>query len=294
MKASYITIGLIAISCYYLIINDAYAEDFKVTIVNGTANHCSPLPSCYEPFQVNISVGDTITWINQDNHTHTATAGTSNYGPVGIFDSGPVLPGHLYTQFFGTVGKYQYFDRTDMWPSGIVIVDKGTRSHPELQWVNGSLTITRDNASSSTIVSKQMQNKGDSDANSILFRLKIRNQTGFLFYDHLTKANVPANQGIAISFAWTSPPIGKYQLNFEANAANTIGDTNAKNDVSTDIISIANYSKNQQNFLTTSNFTLNKEEKAIPEFGSVSYLVLTISLFSIVMLSSKFITRYRI
>ena len=294
MKASYITIGLIAISCYYLIINDAYAEDFKVTIVNGTANHCSPLPSCYEPFQVNISVGDTVTWINQDNHTHTATAGTSNYGPVGIFDSGPVLPGHLYTQFFGTVGKYQYFDRTDMWPSGIVIVDKGTRSHPELQWVNGSLTITRDNASSSTIVSKQIQNKGDSDANSILFRLKIRNQTGFLFYDHLTKANVPANQGVSISFAWTSPPIGKYQLNFEANAANTIGDTNAKNDVSTDIISIANYSKNQQNFLTTSNFTLNKEEKAIPEFGSVSYLVLTISLFSIVMLSSKFITRYRI
>jgi len=294
LKASYITIGLIAISCYYLIINDAYAEDFKVTIVNGTANHCSPLPSCYEPFQVNISVGDTITWINQDNHTHTATAGTSNHGPVGIFDSGPVLPGHLYTQFFGTVGKYQYFDRTDMWPSGIVIVDKGTRSHPELQWVNGSLTITRDNASSSTIVSKQIQNKGDSDANSILFRLKIRNQTGFLFYDHLTKANVPANQGVSISFAWTSPPIGKYQLNFEANAANTIGDTNAKNDVSTDIISIANYSKNQQNFLTTSNFTLNKEEKAIPEFGSVSYLVLTISLFSIVMLSSKFITRYRI
>ena len=290
----YVTIGLIAISCSYLIINDAYAEDFKVTIVNGTANHCSPLPSCYEPFQVNISVGDTITWINQDNHTHTATAGTSNYGPVGIFDSGPVLSGHLYTQFFGTVGKYQYFDRTDMWPSGIVIVDKGTRSHPELQWVNGSLTITRDNASSSTIVSKQIQNKGDSDANSILFRLKIRNQTGFLFYDHLTKANVPANQGIAISFAWTSPPIGKYQLNFEANAANTIGDTNAKNDMSTDIISIANYSKIQQNFLTASNFTLNKEEKAIPEFGSVSYLVLTISLFSIVMLSSKFITRYRI
>ena len=275
-------------------INDAYAEDFKVTIVNGTANHCSPLPSCYEPFQVNISVGDTVTWINQDNHTHTATAGTSNYGPVGIFDSGPVLPGHLYTQFFGTVGKYQYFDRTDMWPSGIVIVDKGTRSHPELQWVNGSLITTRDNTTSSVIVSKQIQNKGDSDANSILFRLKIRNQTGFLFYDHLTKANVPANQGVAISFAWTSPPIGKYQLNFEANAANTIGDTNAKNDVSTDIISIANYSKNQQNFLTNSNFTLNKEEKAIPEFGSVSYLVLTISLFSIVMLSSKFITRYRI
>src|SRR2546422_2185035 len=294
LKVYYTTFGLLAISFCYLMINNAYAEDFQVTIVNGTANHCSPLPSCYKPFQVNISVGDTVTWINQDNHTHTATAGTSNYGPVGIFDSGSILPGHLYSQFFGTVGKYQYFDRTDMWPSGIVIVDKGTRSHPELQWVNGSLITTRDNTTSSVIVSKQIQNTGDSDANSILFRLKIRNQTGFLFYDHLTMANVPANQGVAISFAWTNPPIGRYQLNFEANAANTIGDTNAKNDLSTDIISISNYTKNQQNFLTENNFTLNKEEKTIPEFGSMSYVVLVASLFLIVTLSSKFILKYRV
>ena len=293
LKVHYVTFGLMAVS-YFLLIGNASAENYQVTIVNGSTKHCSPLPSCYEPFQVNISVGDTITWINQDNRTHTATTGTSNYGPIGIFDSGSILPGHLFTQFFGTVGKYQYFDKADMWPSGLIMVSNGAPLHPELQWVNGSLTITRDNAANNAIVSKQIQNTGGSDANSILFRLKIRNQTGFLFYDHLTKANVPANQGVSISFAWTSPPIGKYQLNFEANAANTIGDTNAKNDVSTDIISIANYSKNQQNFLTTSNFTLNKEEKAIPEFGSVSYLVLTISLFSIVMLSSKFITRYRI
>ena len=275
-------------------INDAYAEDFKVTIVNGTANHCSPLPSCYEPFQVNISVGDTVTWINQDNHTHTATAGTSNYGPVGIFDSGPVLPGHLYTQFFGTVGKYQYFDRTDMWPSGIVIVDKGTRSHPELQWVNGSLITTRDNTTSSVIVSKQIQNKGDSDANSILFRLKIRNQTGFLFYDHLTKADVPKNQEVAISFAWTNPPIGQYQLNFEANAANTVGDTNAQNDVSSDIISISNENKNKENFLTQSNFTLNNNKTSIPEFGSISPIVLVISVISILILSAGSIFRTRL
>src|SRR5437899_4887354 len=171
-----------------------------------------------------------------------------------------------------------------MWPSGIIIVDKGTRSHPELQWVNGSLSITRNNTTSSEIVSKQIKNIGGSDANSILFRLKIRNQTGFLFYDHLTKANVPANQGVAISFAWTNPPIGQYQLNFEANAANTIGDTNAQNDVSSDIISISNENKNKEHFLTQSNFTLNNNKTSIPEFGSISPIVLVISVISILIL----------
>src|SRR5713101_7524542 len=118
-----VAFSLVAISCYFLLDN-AYAENFQVTIVNSTINHCNPLPSCYEPFQVDVSTGDTITWINQDNRTHTVTTGTSNYGPVGVFDSGSILSGHIFTQFFGVVGKYQYFDKTDGWPAGIIIVNK--------------------------------------------------------------------------------------------------------------------------------------------------------------------------
>src|SRR5437867_5435003 len=293
LKVHYATFGLMAVS-YFLLIGNASAENYQVTIVNGSTKHCSPLPSCYEPFQVNISVGDTITWINQDNRTHTATTGTSNYGPIGIFDSGSILPGHLFTQFFGTVGKYQYFDKADMWPSGLIMVSNGAPLHPELQWVNGSLTISRDNATNNAIVSKQIQNTGGSDANSILFRLKIRNQTGFLFYDHLTKADVPKNQEVAISFAWTNPPIGQYQLNFEANAANTVGDTNAQNDVSSDIISISNENKNKENFLTQSNFTLNNNKTSVPEFGSMSPIVLVISVISILILSAGSIFRVRL
>ena len=144
------------------------------------------------------------------------------------------------------------------------------------------------------IVSKQIQNTGGSDANSILFRLKIRNQTGFLFYDHYTTANVQAKQNMPIGFIWDNPPVGNYQLNLEANAANTIGDTNANNDVSMDVISIPNYTKNKQNFLSGNNFTLNNEEKTIPEFGPMSYIVLVLSALSIVILSSKSILRSKV
>ena len=97
-----------------------------------------------------------------------------------------------------------------------------------------------------------------------------------------------------IGFIWNNPPVGNYQLNLEANAANTIGDTNANNDVSMDVISIPNYTKNKQNFLSGNNFTLNKEEKTIPEFGPMSYIVLVLSALSIVILSSKSILRSKI
>lgn len=79
-----------------------------------------------------------------------------------------------------------------------------------------------------------------------------------------------------------------------AYAANTIGDTNANNDASMDIISIANPNENQQSFLTNKNYTINTEEKAIPEFGPMSYMILIMSLISIVILSSKSILRSKI
>ena len=202
----------------------------------------------------------------------------------------------MYCVAFGLVAISCYFLLDNAYAENfqVTIVNRGGPSHPELQWVNGSLTVTRDNATNSVIVSKQIQNTGGSDANSILFRLKIRNQTGFLFYDHYTTANVQAKQNMPIGFIWDNPPVGNYQLNLEANAANTIGDTNANNDVSMDVISIPNYTKNKQNFLSGNNFTLNKEEKTIPEFGPMSYIVLVLSALSIVILSSKSILRSKV
>jgi hypothetical protein len=52
---------VIFIICYSLLSSNAQAYDTKVIIVNGTMNHCRPELSCYDPFQVNISTGDTVT-----------------------------------------------------------------------------------------------------------------------------------------------------------------------------------------------------------------------------------------
>src|SRR5215831_13243625 len=146
-------------SCFVLL-GTAQASDTKVIIINETSKHCTPYPSCYEPFQVNIAVGDTVTWKNYDNTTHTATTGTTNNGPIGVFDSGSILPGHSYTQFFGTVGKYQYYDKIDMWPSGVIYVSK-VASYVHLVWVQNSLMVTKENyTSNGVVITKQIQNTG--------------------------------------------------------------------------------------------------------------------------------------
>lgn len=263
----------------------AQAYDAQVTIVNGTINHCLPDLSCYKPFQVDISAGDTVTWINQDNQAHTATTGTSNYGPEGVFDSGVIQPGHSFTQFFGTVGKYPYYDKVDMWPSGLVVVSK-TFSHAELSWVPESLKIEKENYTSNGIlITKQIQNTGNADAPAIIFTLKIKNQTS-LFYNNLVKLDVPAKQSVPVVFVWDNPTNGQYRLFFDANSANTVGDMNANDDRSFDLISIPPPPSTQPIPITRQNFTIDNNS-SIPEFGSISYLVFMISIASIMIVSKS-------
>jgi predicted secreted protein with PEFG-CTERM motif len=277
---------LVMVICYSMLSANAQAYDTKVTIVNGTINHCMPDLSCFKPFQVDVSTGDTVTWVNQDNRSHTVTTGTSNYGPEGFFDSGIIQPGQSFTQFFGTVGSYHYYDKTDMWPSGLVIVSKNF-SHAELSWVPNSLDIAKENyTSNGFIITKQIQNAGNADAHSIIITLKIKNQDS-LFYNNLVKVDIPAKQTVPVKFVWANPTNGPYQLFFDANSANTVGDMNANDDRSLDLISIPTSQPAPPLTIAHQNFTIGSNNANIPEFGSISYLVLIASIMSCVILSAK-------
>lgn len=265
----------------------AYASDSQVVIVNGTANHCLPYPSCYKPYEIDVQPGNTVTWVNNDNKAHTATAGTTNYGPVGMFDSGTIPPGHSYTQFFGTIGRYQYYDQMDMWPSGVVVVSNQGPTHAEIGWVNGSLSVTSQvyNDNQKLVVTKQIENTGGIDANSVIFRLRILNDSGFLFYDNTTSGNVPARQNATVRFTWNNPQPGSYRLNF--NSENLPGQTNENNDVSSDLISVSKPNTSQPESVMAKNFTLDDKNTTVPEFGPLSFVVLAVSIFSVLMISVR-------
>jgi plastocyanin len=62
------------------------------------------------PDPVEISVGDTVRWTNQESVAHTVTSGSPGDGDVGlIFDSGNLLGGDSFSFTFDDAGTFTYF-----------------------------------------------------------------------------------------------------------------------------------------------------------------------------------------
>jgi plastocyanin len=57
----------------------------------------------FDPTTVEVPVGGSVEWLNQDEEGHTATASDAS------FDSGVIGPGESFTQTFDTVGAYDFF-----------------------------------------------------------------------------------------------------------------------------------------------------------------------------------------
>ena len=65
----------------------------------------------FSPNPIDIKAGNTVTWTNNDNETHTVTSGSgandTNLGNQ--FDSGLFEPKQPFTQTFKSPGEFSYF-----------------------------------------------------------------------------------------------------------------------------------------------------------------------------------------
>jgi plastocyanin len=83
------------------------------TEVSITPGSSSKTTDAYDPNPVEVSVGDTVTWINDDTQPHTVTSG-SNGTPDGKFDSSPNLnplmtSEQTFSHTFEEAGEYPYY-----------------------------------------------------------------------------------------------------------------------------------------------------------------------------------------
>jgi len=76
----------------------------------------------YDPETLEISVGTTVQWINEDTAAHTVTSGNAQSGPNGVFDSGMVLVGDSFQHTFTDKGNQDYFCVVHPWMVGTVKV----------------------------------------------------------------------------------------------------------------------------------------------------------------------------
>jgi len=122
-----------------------YAEEYTVQIPFGAYNPelNTPAEVWYDPPIINIKVGDTITWLNDDREGHTVTSGDSagrfgwmsqkegGFGkPDGIFDSGRFMPNDSWSHTFDSVGSFSYFCTFHPWMEGIVNVEQTIPDYP--------------------------------------------------------------------------------------------------------------------------------------------------------------------
>jgi plastocyanin len=81
-----------------------------VSIVSGAS---SLTDTAFKPNPIQVHVGDTVTWTNDDSQPHTVTSG-QNGQPDGKFDSSPnfnplIAPGQTFSHTFTEAGQYSYY-----------------------------------------------------------------------------------------------------------------------------------------------------------------------------------------
>ena len=121
----------------------AYAEEYIIDIPFGAYNPelNTAAEVWYDPPQLFVTVGDTVTWYNDDREAHTVTSGdgpgrfgwmdNKNFGkPDGIFDSAQFAPGESWSYEFEESGTFTYFCIIHPWMEGIVIVEKEIPDYP--------------------------------------------------------------------------------------------------------------------------------------------------------------------
>ena len=69
----------------------------------------------FGPPELDIAVGDTVTWTNSDAQAHTATAS-------GTFDTGSIAPGKSATATFDTAGTFAYICSFHPFMKGTIVV----------------------------------------------------------------------------------------------------------------------------------------------------------------------------
>jgi len=83
---------------------------------------CEDTDQCFIPAEVTVSVGETVTWSNDDSAAHTVTSGIP-LDADGTFDSGLFMAETTFEHTFDEAGTYDYFCMVHPWMTGTVQVN---------------------------------------------------------------------------------------------------------------------------------------------------------------------------
>ncbi len=92
----------------------------EIIIPNGNAQQTNT--SFYRPLHLQVKVGTTVEWVNNDNVLHTIQSQDQNGKPSGLFNSNVLKSGEIFTFKFEEPGLYNYYCTLHPWRVGQVTV----------------------------------------------------------------------------------------------------------------------------------------------------------------------------
>jgi len=183
----------------------SFAESIEIIIPEGAGQPgCEESNSCFIPYEMVITAGDSITWINQDSSPHTVTAGDlfEDVDTIGLdypngFNSPLLRSGDSWTYTFDVPGTYPYFSMIGLWMSGVITVessgeqvevvekpkDASPKSFSESQLVLDPLPSLNIDEGESILISGQLVTTDGKPISGKLIEIEIYDPNGNMFPD---------------------------------------------------------------------------------------------------------------
>ncbi len=274
----FVVLALVGITAYA---PSAFA-DASVTMTKGSSagQACVTANNCFDPANVQVAPGDTVTWTNADTASHTATSGKPSDNTTGtVFDSSLVKAGGTFAHKFTDAGTFNYFCQVHPWMTGVVTVATtgGTTSGGT---TGGAMTMVQGmSTDGSTQVTIDTTPAAPVSGQPLSIALTFKDANG----------NPIKHQNYAMTVT----------QNGNSVLSNTTGHTHTGNDVQmTSNLASANpvditVTLNGVGLPGTdpSTWTGPKGDvvsfHVVPEFGSIAPIVLAIAIISIVVFSAK-------
>jgi plastocyanin len=107
-------------------------------VAEAAANNVVIQNFAFSPQVLDIKVGDTVTWQNNDGVGHTATSTT----PAGVFDSKTLQQGQTFSLTFTKAGKYDYQCAIHPMMTGTIVVTEAGQAPAVMTAANAAQPAT--------------------------------------------------------------------------------------------------------------------------------------------------------
>ena len=245
--------------------NSAFAQStYVINIPTGAASPDAPYFWQNEKDgstngKISIVINDYIKWENADTAAHTVTSGTIEDGPDGIFDSGLFNPGADFQFQFKEAGEYEYFCIVHPWMKGLVTVTAGMQVIPKVGAMVGDGKTTFDvQYEFSRVISSA---KVDPEQKAITFEIVGKAKSD----NHKMTLMLPKALISGPLVIWAD---GKQIMDHKVTDQGGINKVEIPLTEKSELITIVGTS-------------------VVPEFGSVSMIILAIAIMTFVVLTLK-------